>query len=125
MSEIYWITRIGALDTLFNIMWVIPVIVICCGVLIILTMLANGDEINDDSKPIFKKVISCLCVVFSIGVVGDIVLPSRDDTMLIYGLGPMIDYVQNNDKVKQLPDKAVDALNRYLDTVAKEENKKE
>ena len=125
MSEIYWITRIGALDTLFNIMWVIPVIVICCGVLIILTMLANGDEIDDDSKPIFKKVISCLCVVFSIGVVGDIVLPSRDDTMLIYGLGPMIDYVQNNDKAKQLPDKAVDALNRYLDTVAKEENKKE
>ena len=82
--------------------------------------LANGDDEIDDFTAVCKKITSCLCIVFAIGVIGDIILPSRNDSMLIYGLGSMIDYVQSNDKAKQLPDKAIDALNRYMDEAYKE-----
>ena len=33
---------------------------------------------------------------------------------LIYGVGNVIDYCQDNPKVKELPDKAVEALNTWL-----------
>lgn len=41
--------------------------------------------------------------------------------MLIYGVGGTIDYIKSDDKAKALPDKCVEALNRYLDTVNAEE----
>ena len=120
MSEIYWITRIGELDTLFSIMWTVSLIVVCSGGFAFLMALAVGDDEIDNLRQYVKKITSCLCIVFAIGVIGDIILPSRNDSMLIYGLGSMIDYVQSNDKAKQLPDKAIDALNRYMDEAYKE-----
>ena len=41
--------------------------------------------------------------------------------MVIYGLGGTIDYIKSNDKAKELPDKVVDALTRYVDHIEKEE----
>lgn len=41
---------------------------------------------------------------------------------LIYGAGNVIDCCQNNPKVKELPDKAVEALKTWLDMV---KNKKD
>ena len=41
----------------------------------------------------------------------------------IYGAGTIVDYCKENSKVKEIPDKAIDALNRYLDSIA--EDKKE
>jgi hypothetical protein len=41
--------------------------------------------------------------------------------LLIYGLGTTVDYIKSNDKAKELPDKAVDALTRYIDTISKED----
>lgn len=42
-------------------------------------------------------------------------LPSTKQGYVIYGIGNTIEYLQSSDKAKELPDKAVDALSRYLD----------
>ena len=42
-------------------------------------------------------------------------LPSTKQGYVIYGIGNTIEYLQSSDKAKELPDKAVDALSKYLD----------
>jgi hypothetical protein len=59
--------------------------------------------------PSFAIALSALCFI-----------PSTKEGMLMYGLGGTIDYVKSNDKAKQLPDKCIDALTRYVDSIEKE-----
>jgi hypothetical protein len=61
---------------------------------------------------------------FVIGLISLITLvfvPSKQDMYLIYGAGNVIDCCQDNPKVKELPDKAVEALNTWLDMVTEKE----
>jgi hypothetical protein len=45
----------------------------------------------------------------------EVVIPTQKEMLLIYGVGGAIDYVQSSDKAKELPDKAVEALSKYLE----------
>ena len=44
---------------------------------------------------------------------------------MIYCVGGTIDYIKSNKTAKQLHDKCIKALDKYLDNITKEENKKE
>jgi hypothetical protein len=44
--------------------------------------------------------------------------------LLIYGVGGTVDYIKSNDTAKQLPDKVVNALDKYLDSFNEKEDKK-
>ena len=71
----------------------------------------------------FYKGFKALIVTFVVSTLLAILIPSKKELYLIYGLGTTIDYVQSNDKAKELPDKAIDALNKYLDELNKEDKK--
>ena len=47
-----------------------------------------------------------------------------NESLMIYCVGGTIDYVKSNKTAKQLPDKCVKALDKYLDNLTKEENQK-
>ena len=49
-----------------------------------------------------------------------IAVPSKTEVYAIFGAGATLDYLQNNDKAKQLPDKAIEALYKYLDQATEE-----
>jgi tetrahydromethanopterin S-methyltransferase subunit D len=59
-------------------------------------------------------------VGIAISAVGVVFIPSDKELMAIYGIGGTIDYIKSNDKAKQLPDKVVDALTKYLETLNEE-----
>lgn len=61
-----------------------------------------------------------LIVTFASGIFA-VLIPSRKDLMAIYGVGGVIDYVESNEKAKELPDKVVEVLYDYLDKVKEEE----
>ena len=65
---------------------------------------------------IFVTIIACLMNFF---------IPTTNEALMIYGVGGTIDYVKSNETAKQLPDKCVKALDKYLDNLTKEENQKE
>ena len=44
-------------------------------------------------------------------------VPGKNEACFIYGAGTIVDYCKDNPKVKEIPDKAIDALNRYLDNI--------
>lgn len=64
-------------------------------------------------------------VVFFVSVFMNIFIPTTNEALLIYGVGGTIDYIKANDTAKQLPDKCVKALDKYLDNLTKDENQKD
>lgn len=123
MNEIYWITVLGSLHTAaFIIFAIIAGVAILCVCILIATMgTYDADEIDEIAKRKIKKItISSLIVGFIMLMIA-IFIPSKQDMYLIYGAGNVIDYCQDNPKVKELPDKAVEALNTWLDMVNEKE----
>jgi hypothetical protein len=52
-----------------------------------------------------------------------IFIPDTKQALIIYGVGGTIDYVKDNDKCKQIPNKVIDALDKYLEYLNKEDEK--
>lgn len=119
MNEIYWITVLGSLHTAaFIIFAIIAGVAILCICILIATMgTYDADEIDTIIVRKVKKItISSLIVGFIMLIVA-LFIPSKQDMYLIYGVGNVIDYCQDNPKVKELPDKAVEALDIWLNMV--------
>ena len=122
MSEIYWLTRLDS----FNIFC--GLILTACIITIIFTgvwVLVDYDSDGDDNITIrcFKKwfktsligaVISSLVLVFT---------PTTSEAFMIYGIGGSIDYLKKNEIAKQLPDKCVEALNLWVESLNKDKEK--
>ena len=116
MNEIYWITVLGNLRTAALIIFpmAIGVIILC----VCISMSAyDTDEIDEIAKRKVKKITVFSAIAGFILVIAMIFIPSKQDMYLIYGAGNVIDYCQDNPKVKELPDKAVEALDIWLDMV--------
>ena len=58
-------------------------------------------------------VISSLIFVF---------VPSTKEALLIWGVGSTIDYIQENETAKQLPDKCINALNDWVESLSDPKN---
>lgn len=65
---------------------------------------------------IFVAIVTCFINLF---------IPTTNQALLIYGVGGTIDYIKSNGTAKQLPDKCVKALDKYLDNLTKDENQKD
>ena len=120
MVEIYWLQRLGNIGFCFNIGFWICIVIACT---ILATILAEYllDEINVFCDKRFAYWFKKFAMVFAFFTIGSIIIPTQHDLMVIYGLGGTIDYIKSNDKAKELPDKVVDALTRYIDHIEKEE----
>ena len=81
----------------------------------------DADEIDTIIGRKVKKITISSLIVGFIMLMITIFIPSKQDMYLIYGAGNVIDYCQDNPKVKELPDKAVEALNTWLDMVNERE----
>ena len=119
MIEIYWLQRLGNIGFCFNVgFWVCVVIALVIVVLCTMEGFTEGFEVFRDKRLI--KLFKKFAIVFAFFTVGAIIIPTQHDLMAIYGLGGTIDYIKSNDKAKELPDKVVDALTRYVDSIEKE-----
>lgn len=110
--------RIGELSVFFNVMWILAIGVFF---LFLVTAPLAIDFIEEkDMTNQAKKAAKTLAVVFIVGCIGSILTPTMKEMYAIYGIGGTIDYIKSNDKAKELPDKCVDALTRYVDSIEKE-----
>lgn len=138
MEELYWITRLGALNFLFNaIIFVSLVVIIILGVelLVIKTTPDNEDDKNLELQVItgkphnenmsynfVKKHFIRAFIVFVVSIVCNVFIPTKNEALMIYGIGGTIDYIKSNETAKQLPDKCIKALDKWADNI-NEENK--
>ena len=132
MNELYWITR---LDTICNFLTAIAVVCVIISVVTGFLAVCSKREINSCKKGsehwnycvqefkmfsnyskrfIFVTIIACLINFF---------IPTTNEALMVYGIGGTIDYIKSNETAKQLPDKCVKALDKYLDNLNKEEKR--
>lgn len=111
MWELYLLTRLGV---------IFPILVVIA-VFALFVIFASGIDIVQDGAGeknimFFKRG----AVALSISVLGIIFIPTKQDILLIYGVGTTLDYLQDNEKVQQLPDKCVDALDTWVESLSEE-----
>ena len=130
MSEIYWITR---LTCICNFLTAVAIVSFLISAFTVVFVVCNRIEANNYEKGgenwnyymqrfkmflsyfkrlIFVAIIACLINFF---------IPTTNEALMIYGIGGTIDYVKSNETAKQLPDKYIKALDKYLDNINKEE----
>lgn len=120
MSEIYWLTRVDTLNTIFGWMIAIPVIV---GILMFIAFLVSMESLRSNEieenwlafKKYCKKFRNVLLPVFIIGMLGIGFCPTKNDMLLIYGVGGSIDYLRSNPTAQKLPDKCIEALDAWVE----------
>ena len=118
----YWITRLSSIHDAFIFVFIIAMIVaVFTGIIVLL----SSDDKDDYAcfKQAKKRFIIAIVAVVLSGI-GLVFVPKTNEALLIYGVGTTIDYVDNNETIKQLPDKAVQALDKYLDSLNKDSENK-
>lgn len=122
MTEIYWLQRIGNISTLFCVG--LGVCVIVATILAVICFIAYmDDDFDQEEMSKLKRYLKKFSFIFAFFTLGAAFTPSQKELLAIYGLGGTIDYIKSNDKAKQLPDKCIDALTRYVDSIEKENKK--
>ena len=111
MWELYLISRCDAILTVFIV--VAGLAVFALGVSVIDYATNGKGELNSKGlkySPIILSIFGTLAIL----------TPSKEDALLIFGLGSTINYIQSNEKVQQLPDKCVDALEAWVESLSEE-----
>ena len=116
MSQFYWITR---LDSIRGICIAIIIIAALCAIWIgfayFLDLEFNG--VSNKKKPFTISIVTLVLFGLLLSFV-----PTTKEALLIYGVGSTIDYVNGNETIKSLPDKAINALDKYLDSLNKDKD---
>lgn len=122
MIEIYWLTRIGVLSNVCNVLACVGLVCFIICVIFVPLIIDTVDE-PEKARAWVKRWTKPFLIVWFVSCIGCAFVPSKKEMIAIYGLGTTIDYIKSNDKAKQLPDKAVDALCKYLDSISEENDK--
>ena len=78
---------------------------------------------KDNTKDVLIIKLRKLSIIFlSIFAPIALFIPNSKQAAMIFAVGTTIEYVQNNEKIKELPDKAVLCLDKFIDEYLKEEN---
>lgn len=123
ISHMYWITRLSSIHNAFIFIFIIAATVAVLAGIIVLSFSNDDEDDNACFKRIKKCFITAVVAVVLCGI-GLVFVPKTNEALLIYGVGTTIDYVDNNETIKQLPDKAVQALDKYLDSLNKDSENK-
>ena len=115
MNEIYWITRLDAIQTLA----IIAVFIL--GVFTFLYILLWFMEDDEKDKSKFKNMAIKCAAYISIPIFLLVFIPSKRDMLMIIGIGGTIEYLKSNDTAKKLPDKVIMAIDKLLDDTIEEE----
>ena len=129
MSELYWIMVLDNVCFVSNIVTITAGLIAVCAWIVSFICYSETDGVEDETdynwlcykkaKGIASKSFTACIIATSIAVFA----PSKEQMYMIVGVGTAIDYVQESESVRQLPDKCVDALNRWVDSLNKEEKK--
>lgn len=111
MWELYLLTRLGM---------IFPVLVIIAALAGIISAIAGIDIVAEGDVERSTKIFKRSAVVLLISTMGVVFVPTERDALLIYGVGATLDYLQDNEKVQQLPDKCVDALEAWVESLSEE-----
>lgn len=134
MNEIYWITRLEGISTFFGLSALFSAAIAIILFVIAIDNKSDADIYDEGSKTwklhinIYKKCSywakRCVIILIILSFI-NIFIPTTNEALLIYGVGGTIDYIKSNGTAKQLPDKCIKALDKWVDSLNEDNKQKE
>lgn len=112
MNEIYWITVLGNISLLLVILCLLLGIYIAVAIIVTLAETYDDADFVENVNKFKLKFAIPLCIIF--GFISCFI-PSEKQLYMIFGVGSVIDYVQDSKKLKELPDNAINALDIWIE----------
>ena len=112
MNEIYWITRFDAID---NLGFSMVCVGLAASVVFTIVYFIALSEKDDEGVKILNPFRYASYLILSIGVIIEVFSPTTKEAMKFWGVGGTIDYIKSNETAKQLPDKCIMALDKFVD----------
>jgi DNA integrity scanning protein DisA with diadenylate cyclase activity len=117
MNELYWLTRLEYIQNF------LVIVMSASGIAMFVSfMLWTMAEYTEE----IRKTLSWLRWAFATLVISSLIfvfVPSTKEAVLIWGVGSTIDYLQENETAKQLPDKCINALNDWVESLSDEKHR--
>ena len=124
MSELYWLNVLGNLNGFCRFFLVLSIIafVVC----VIFYFVSQDEDLYSlTSKSIAKFIRFTLLPILIISTIGNTFIPDKKTLYVIYGIGGTLDYLKENKTAKQIPDKAILALDKFLNEQIGDNDNKE
>ena len=118
MNEIYWITRFGTINHVSEIVLVISLILLIVASFIYLINVDDDFEFEKKTREVTKKVLKYDVICLITSSIFFIFVPTTKEALLIWGVGGTVDYIKSNPTAKQLPDKCINALDKWVDSLS-------
>lgn len=133
MNELYWISRLDIING-----WLVAFVVVSLSLLVISFIVCKITNVCrktafDESDRIsnryiyvsWKPVRKWSCIACALLIPIFILTPTTKEAFMIWGVGGTIDYIKSNDKIQQLPDKCIDALDAWVESLSEDKKNKE
>ena len=123
MSELYWLNVLGNLNGFCRLLIVLSIIafVVC----VVFYFVSKDEDLYFPltSKYIAKLIMFILLPILIISTIGNTFIPYTKTLYVIYGVGGTLDYLKENKTAKQIPDKAILVLDKYLNEKLEDNDK--
>lgn len=122
MNEIYWITRLDSINSAVILLLVLGGCIIFGSIIGVFVTYCDFDR---DESNVFKRILKWSIPINIVLLFSYCLIPTTKEAFLIYGVGGTIDYIKNDSIANQIPQKAIVALDKWVDELTKEENDNE
>lgn len=112
MITLYWISVLGNISALAPVTF---------SIFIVFCFFSSFAFFDKNVTKLNKKTFKLCCIGAFVSLVLCVLVPSKNELYVIYGIGSVIDYAKDSKEVQKLPDNAVKALNAYFENVQKKE----
>ena len=114
MSELYWLYVLGNLNGFCRLLIVLSIIAFVVCVIFYIVPQDEDFGFQLAKKSIAKLIMFILLPILIISTIGNTFIPDTKTLYVIYGVGGTLDYLKENKTAKQIPDKAILVLDKYL-----------
>lgn len=123
---LYWITRFDALKACLTVIAIVTLILSVVFIFVYLSSTTEREYTYDErwicpTRNKFKKGAWISLSIFAITFLSNSFIPNTKDALIITGVGETLNWATNNETIKQLPEKATLALEKWLDEQLEED----
>lgn len=123
MSELYWIITLNNIGTLSTVVMLFFAAISAVAYIAAIIFWSNAGGIENDKDADWRgflkaKGLGRKCLVVGIvAAIFAVFIPSKKDMYMIVGVGTAIDYIQKSETARQLPNKCIEALNNWVESL--------
>ena len=121
MNEMYWITRLDAVNDFLIILIILATIAIVGCLIILFSEIVDEDEIW--VIMMFRILKGSILVLLTSSTL-KVFVPTTNEMYTIIGIGGTYEYLKDNKDIKEIPDNTIKALKIWSENLVSEEEAK-